>query len=479
MTSINGNIIRKQIIDVIVNAPVNGFEFQNQVESLYRLKLKTGLENLMLKYDSMEDVICIDLLFAEVEYNSLADFQNLFAEKILAEIEKQLDEKISYSYASNTDLNWSKADRLLNLLVFFLRKGFLPWWSTVKTSSDWQGQLNKLISEENRPADWTILYQSLKERGVRTRLLEILNQEQFWKLIESLTEVNTGSLRVDYEIILSTFKKAKEKHIFGQLYKDLLLNSISEARNGKILIDLFSNILINDIELKYPELLSVIIIDKINTPALRGSVVKAMRKPRNNALEIRAKKTISADNTKFVKNLPAERDFKQNSQTEKEEIYINNAGLVIVSAFLPMFFNDIRLISKAGVLDSNKAIAVMQYTVTGRDEYDEFEVVLPKILCGIEISDPISKYRLSRKEKHKVKDLLESVVEHWVALKNTSADGLRASFLQREGKLNFKNNNWNLKVKQEAYDMLISHIPWNISLIKLPWMKGMLNVEWT
>lgn len=479
MTSINGNIIRKQIIDVIVNAPVNGFEFQNEVQSLCRLKLKTGLENLMLKYDSMEDVIRIDLLFAEVEYNSLADFQNLFAEKILAEIEKQLDEKISYSYASNTDLNWSKADRLLNLLVFYLRKGFLPWWSTVKTSSDWQGQLNKLISEENGPADWTILYPALKESGVRTRLLEILNQEQFWKLIESLTEVNTGSLRADYEIILSTFKNTKEKHIFGQLYKNLLLYSISVARNGKTLIDLFSGILTNDIELKYPELLSLIIIDKINTPALRDSVVKAMRKSVNNPLEIRIKETRSADNTKFEKKLPAERGFKQDSPTEKEEIYINNAGLIIVSAFLPMFFNDIRLISKAGVLDSNKAIAVMQYIVTGQDEYEEFEAVLAKILCGIEISDPISKYRLSRKEKHKVKDLLESVVEHWAALKSTSADGLRGSFLQREGKLNFKNNNWDLKVKQEAYDMLISHIPWNISLIKLPWMKGMLNVEWT
>lgn len=478
MTSINGNIIQKQIIDVIVNAPVNGFEFQNEVESLCRLKLKTGLENLMLKYDSMEDVICIDLLFAEVEYNSLADFQNLFAEKILAEIEKQLDEKISYSYASNTDLNWSKADRLLNLLIFYLRKGFLPWWSTVKTSSDWQGQLNKLISEENRPADWTILYSPLKEIGVRTRLLEVLNQAQFWKLIESIAEVKTGSLRADYEMILSTLKNAKEKHIFRQLYKDLLLYSISEARNGNTFVELFSRMLTNGIELKYPELLSLIIIDKINTPALRDSVVKAMRKSVNNPLEIRIKETRSADNTKFGKKLPAERGFKQDSPTEKEEIYINNAGLVIITAFLPMFFNDIRLISKAGVLDSNKAIAVMQYIVTGQDEYEEFEAVLAKILCGIEISDPISKYRLSRKEKHKVKDLLESVVEHWAALKSTSADGLRASFLQREGKLNFKNNNWNLKVKQEAYDMLISHIPWNISLIKLPWMKGMLNVEW-
>lgn len=478
MHLINENIIRKQVIDISVNAPVDGFEFQNDVESLCRLKLKIGLENLLAKYNSLEEVIRVELLFAEVEYNSLADFQNLFAEKILTEIEKQLDEKITYSDAATSDSTSSKADRLVRLFVFYLRKGFLPWWSTVKTSPNWQEQLNNLFSEENRTADWTILYQAFKEREVRTRLLGILNQKQFWKLIENIAEISTASLQADYEIILTTLKNAKEQYIFGQLYKDLLLYSIAEVRNSKTLIDLFSNILVIEIELKYPKLLSLIIAEKINTPALKRSLAKEMRRPVNNALKFRTKKIILPDNTIIEGTLTADRDFT-NSQTEREDIYINNAGLVIVAAYLPMFFNDTGLISKKGVLDSNRAIAVMQYIVTGLDEYDEFETVLPKILCGIEISDTISKYKLSKKEKHKVKDLLESIVEHWAALKSTSADGLRGSFLQREGKLNFKNNNWNLKVRQESYDMLISHIPWNISLIKLPWMSCLLNVEWT
>lgn len=127
MTSINENIIQKQIIDININAAVNGFGFQNDVENLCRLKLKNGLENLMLKYNSMENVIRIELLLAEVVYNSVADFQNLFIEKILAEIEKQLEEKISYSNTVNADSVLSKGDNLIRIFDFYIRNGFLPW----------------------------------------------------------------------------------------------------------------------------------------------------------------------------------------------------------------------------------------------------------------------------------------------------------------------------------------------------------------
>lgn len=480
MTSINENIIQKQIIDININAAVNGFVFQNEVENLCRLKLKNGLENLMLKYNSMENVIRIELLLAEVVYNSVADFQNLFIEKILAEIEKQLEEKISYSNTVNADSVLSKGDNLIRIFDFYIRNGFLPWWSAVKTSSDWQELLNGLFSEEIRVSDWSVLYQSLKEKHVRARLSVILNLQQSWKLVECLTNADLTGFRADYEMILGNFRDAGERHAFERLFKDLLLNTIGRSGKGHNLFYSFSNILVLHLEKKYPELLSSeAFMAKIKTPELKRSMVKEIQKSLDNTLKLPARKNTFTDNSRIKKTQTSDSGSKQLSQIVNDEIYINNAGLVIVSAFLPIFFNDIKLISKTGMLDSNKAIAVMQHIVTGLDEYDEFEVVLPKILCGMELSDPISKYRLNLREKHKVNQLLESIIEHWTVLKNTSGEGLRSAFFQREGKLNFENNTWYLKVRQESYDMLISHIPWNISLIKLPWMNSMLNVEWT
>ena len=74
-------------------------------------------------------------------------------------------------------------------------------------------------------------------------------------------------------------------------------------------------------------------------------------------------------------------------------------------------------------------------------------------------------------------ELLLSIIEHWSILKNTSVEGLRQSFLQRDGKLTFFNNEWRLQVEQKSYDMLLQHLPWNRGLIRLPWMKHLLRTE--
>jgi hypothetical protein len=63
-------------------------------------------------------------------------------------------------------------------------------------------------------------------------------------------------------------------------------------------------------------------------------------------------------------------------------------------------------------------------------------------------------------------------------LKGTSIDGLRETFLQRNGKLFTKNDNLALQIEQSSIDMLLDHLPWNLGIIKLPWMKDLLKVEW-
>ena len=86
---------------------------------------------------------------------------------------------------------------------------------------------------------------------------------------------------------------------------------------------------------------------------------------------------------------------------------------------------------------------------------------------------PLEKYQLDE-----ANDLLLSVIEYWSILKDTTPDGLRESFLKRDGKLVFKNKEWLLQVEQKGYDMLLQHLPWNINMILLPWMKHLLKCEW-
>ena len=87
-------------------------------------------------------------------------------------------------------------------------------------------------------------------------------------------------------------------------------------------------------------------------------------------------------------------------------------------------------------------------------------------------------YKLTQDEKDQVGEMLMAIIGHWSILKNTSIEGLRNSFLQREGRLENRDDQWRLTVQQMGHDMLLDHVPWNFRMIKLPWMNQLLMVEW-
>jgi hypothetical protein len=74
---------------------------------------------------------------------------------------------------------------------------------------------------------------------------------------------------------------------------------------------------------------------------------------------------------------------------------------------------------------------------------------------------------------------VQAAILHWSALKSTSIDGFRHSFLIRHGVIVDQENKWLLKVEPKSFDLLLDQLPWGISMIKLSWMERVLAVEWT
>lgn len=115
----------------------------------------------------------------------------------------------------------------------------------------------------------------------------------------------------------------------------------------------------------------------------------------------------------------------------------------------------------------------------GEEEIPEWDLVLPKILCGISPTEPVRRFMpLSEAEKDEANQLLGAVITHWNALGNTSPDGLRGNFLLREGKLEWKEEEWQLFVTQQAYDMLLNRLPWGFSVVGLSWMPWLIKTVW-
>ena len=171
--------------------------------------------------------------------------------------------------------------------------------------------------------------------------------------------------------------------------------------------------------------------------------------------------------------------------SEGETHYIQNAGLaLLLTCVRPLY-------KRLGYLDTShkaflssaeqfRAIQLLQFIATGAEAAPEYELSLNKMVCGVPLVNPIPRYiSLSSEEKAEAEVFMTSIIKQVPKLKNTSVDGLRHSFLLREGKLWRHQHAWKLRVQPESYDpFLLDQLPWPISMVKYPWMAQLLHVEW-
>ncbi|BAY90663.1 MULTISPECIES: contractile injection system tape measure protein [unclassified Tolypothrix] len=164
-------------------------------------------------------------------------------------------------------------------------------------------------------------------------------------------------------------------------------------------------------------------------------------------------------------------------------LFVNQAGLVLLHPFLRNYFHAVGLLDGDAFADESAqqtAIYLLHYLATRQTDAPEYELVLPKLLCGWLLNEPVNRnIELPEAALMEAENLLQTVINYWQALKSASPDGLRQGFLQREGKLTRSSDgNWQLQVEQQSIDILLSRLPWGLSMVKLPWMEELLIVEW-
>ena len=74
-------------------------------------------------------------------------------------------------------------------------------------------------------------------------------------------------------------------------------------------------------------------------------------------------------------------------------LFVNNAGLIILSPFLGVLFDRCGLTTDEAFKNSRaetKAVQLLDYAATGQSISGEHELVLQKILCGIPLQNPIT-----------------------------------------------------------------------------------------
>ena len=185
----------------------------------------------------------------------------------------------------------------------------------------------------------------------------------------------------------------------------------------------------------------------------------------------------------YANQLEREKPLLKNQNLKDEEkVVIHNAGLVLTAAFLPRFFENLGLVKGGKFTSENSqedAVILLQSMIPEQAGWEEPDLLLNKLLCGIEPSTSLDVSKdLDQKFIQEIDLLLESMATQWTALKSKSGKMVSEGFFAREGILKKVQGGYHLQIQRLAFDILLDRLPWSIGIIKLPWMEEIISVEW-
>lgn len=172
-----------------------------------------------------------------------------------------------------------------------------------------------------------------------------------------------------------------------------------------------------------------------------------------------------------------------------DHLVVPLAGLVLLHPYLARLLQGLQLHSgqpgealSPAVLPRALALLHALACDTGPAAALELDLPFVKLLLGLPPTHglDVPPAQLDEADTAEVQALLQAVRQHWPALRSTSVQALRISFLQRRGLLRraADGQGWQLQVQSEAFDLLLASLPWSLSWVKLPWMPEPLAVDW-
>jgi len=460
MQAVNRHIIRKQTVDLAYYGKTDGFLLQKEITEWCNNELATKLSQQLDRLGNSSKLYRIDKLELDIELNADGAWKELAARQIELKLRDILNDRINNSQTAEI----SPAQKFFEEFVYFLQYGNLPWWTETETSSGWFQLMDKFLEDELSYRDRLTIIELLQVEDYQLRVSFQLPENLFEKLISRLFPGTEEKLFIQIKEVKQLFHRSSDsirRSISQKLHKAII--SVIDHVSGENMVQAVLRDFIRELDNESLDYLS---------------------QRKENFLSTELKQLISESLIKkFVEPIEPgqkkELDRKDKLPVLKEGVFVDNAGLVIVAAFLPAFFKKLNIASDNILTDQHKAACLIQFLASGKVQVAEFELGLARILSGFELDEPVNTMlEFSEEEKKEADELLQSVLEYWSILKNTSIESLRESFLMRAGKLSFDGKEWLLQVQQKGYDVLLQNLPWNISMIKLPWMKYLLRTEW-
>lgn len=502
------HVIKKQVLELKLATDKDMFRIQQKAGDYYYQYILPAIEKVLDGLTDEEHIIQIDKLEVDLGDMKWEDTrQEMSAEGLYQKIEKEakkivrqiLDQQyLNRQYGkSGVMLEKPIAQYACEQWLHYMRNGYLQW-NVQEVNQEWRMRVLEALA-----TDYALISEIKQlistNSNARQRLINDHPVSFLVKLMEVLSATEQQSLPKWVQEIDRVLNKGEKKliqpderpagKITGWIWQQYLIGAVEGKSNSDIAkgilwqqlnekqrddVALFKD----DLSLLWPVLESV--RGKSSSPADEPSF------PFKQNVEAAIGGTTKDDKNFREKDQVGNELNKQEREGESalpaDGIFAPHAGLVLLHPFLRHLFMHTGLTDNGEFIareSQDKAIWLLHFIATGNTEGEDYQLVVPKVLCGypLELS-PDNNISLEESDKQEAIDMMKAAIEQWTIIKNTSVDGLREGFLQRNGKIYKKYDDTCFALETSAIDVLLDHLPWNLSIVKLPWRKELIKVEW-
>ncbi len=488
----NIHIIEKVLVEVNTNDIKTTNTVKNSISQFLTEEVLPKIESVFKQFETNNTIVRLDRINIDFPLSVDEGFISM-STNVYSSLEEQLKKQIyehilefsdGSEFQNDKVKELSSHENLEEIFLFFLEHGYYPWYAK-------QSHIREFI--ENK-----VWIESFKNKVFSNKLKNLLMQKRVFQRF-----VYQYPLSMVFSIFLPKSRFAEiETHISGS--NNLLLSPLktsflstlfilSEESNVKKVANSLEdwvqhlyNPRERNIDVLNHDILKAIPVAFLKVPDIQHILDKMLEFQTENNIRNEQSSAVISNELNRIK--VTDRNFQEiNSNTEffekdVSEIRVQNAGLIILHPFFKQLLIALKMLDKQNkIIPGNKikAVQILHFLSTGNEEFWEGDLIFEKFLSGIPLNFPLPKESiLTERMKEEADNLLKESIKRWPALKNTSPEGLRQMFIQRNGKLLKRERNFKLIVERKAQDVLLEKLSWNISLVKIPWTKGLLYVEW-
>lgn len=536
------NKIRKINIEVEFEDAGDPLSLKDSVSQACNLQLLPELEKLFNEKAGKDKSIRIENIILDVGKLDQENWKEDLVKKVVLKLmeylgevelpaatpsEEKLIKKLEYDSRLSSQNNMATVvteyENILHSVLHFLKTGLLPWYTVIKSRKEFNQQIDLLLHHPEKHFYFQLIEEMRSDTTTIRRLVDQFEESALERILV-LSDIKVDTMRRFTGFWRKMLNEAgmplsTQRHVlYVAAFTTVIENTshfFSEFFHENVVKQLGSNQIVHLHKLCEKSKLPVRFVGDDAEVGIFHSVVLHIKHEYKRRIDgkepgIRSNDPVpyNTNNKDHIAGSPQAEEMpgapesnrsglplkhtdpviKRHSNQhsiiiENEGIFINNAGLVILNPFLMGLFKNVGYVEEKQWISEElqqRAICLMQYMATGKQEFGEFDLLLNKVLTGYPLEQSLpADIQLSDFEIQEANEVLNSLIKHWSALKNTSVQSVQTTFLLREGKLTIKDLQWVLQVEQQTVDILLNKLPWGISIIKFPWMEKRLHVEWT